>query len=151
MTVTNPSPFAVPEFQVGDEAVFVVPATGPGGVDLSEHVRLAHRLEALFERPNGTSFTREAEKLEEPSAVPGGISTWVARYQATTTELDRVGVWKVQLRVVGPFGTRYTRPATFRVFYNAGGAAVPPSAPLGIVCDPTGLVLDLPAPTVLES
>ncbi len=148
MTV-NANPYAIPEFQIGDEAPLVVPPVGPLGEALSEHVRLSHRLDLILERPDGTTATRVAEAILEPAVPPATSGTWAARYQLSATDLDQAGLWKAQLRILSPFGTRYTRQLLLRVLYNAGGQWVPPRAPLAIVAgSAVELALDLPAPTV---
>ena len=67
--------------------------------------------QATFRRPNGTKFVRPLDFIT--TGTDG-----LVRYTTTPTDLDKAGIWKVQVYVELGSGKWYTTKARFEVHSN---------------------------------
>jgi len=65
----------------------------------------------LFQKPNGTTMTKNATFVTD--GTDGKL-----KYTTVANDLDTIGLWKIQARVVLPTGSWHSDTGTFRVYKN---------------------------------
>ena len=69
-------------------------------------------LEVIFQKPDGTNVTKTASVYE------GLPQNGVVEYITIADDLDQVGTWKIQAKVVLPTGTWRSSIDKFKVYAN---------------------------------
>lgn len=79
-------------------------------VDISNQTAMSF----IFEKPDGTLFTRTPTFSQPPGAAGDGTDGQI-EYLTLTGEIDEVGPWQLQAEVTLPTGTWRTEVVRFRV------------------------------------